>query len=41
MPDLDLDRLADLVTTHPLASLMAALVLGLRPCVSLSVYRQT
>jgi uncharacterized membrane-anchored protein len=30
MPDLNLfDRLADLVTTHPLASLIGALLLGL------------
>jgi hypothetical protein len=28
MPDLNLDRLAHLVTTHPLASVVAALLLG-------------
>jgi hypothetical protein len=30
MPDLNLDRLAHLVTTHPLASVVAALLLGWR-----------
>jgi small-conductance mechanosensitive channel len=29
MPDLNLDRVADLITTHPLASLIGALLLGL------------
>jgi hypothetical protein len=38
MPDLNLDRLADLVTTHPLAFVVAALLLGL--AVPISVLRR-